>query len=307
MSVWAISAYFNPASYVTRRANYHHFRSALEVPLITVELSHDGQFELGSDDADILVQISEPSVLWQKERLLNLALEALPDCCEVVAWLDCDIIFARQSWASGVEQALKGCCWLQPFSELCDLERGKTPAQGHGVVEAPGRRSVVQMLESGELPDNFFSLKGASVQWRFTAGHAWAARRDVLQAVGLYDAAILGSGNKLMLAAGYGRQAEAAEAYNLSGPQRLHYLAWAEHFRARMGKPGWIVGRIDHLWHGDLALRGYGSRHDALRHFDFDPFSDIEKSPSGAWEWGSEKPELHRYVEEFFRQRREDG
>jgi hypothetical protein len=42
---------------------------------VTVELSFDGRFELAGSDADILIQLSGGAVLWQKERLLNLALK----------------------------------------------------------------------------------------------------------------------------------------------------------------------------------------------------------------------------------------
>jgi len=307
LSLWAITAYFNPASYLSRRANYRLFRSALKVPLVTVELSRNCEFELGDDDADILLQIVEPSVLWQKERLLNLALQALPASCTSVAWLDCDIVFARPDWPAAVERVLREDKWVQPFGELLDLRRGDLPLEVREDAAHELRRSVVRMLEAGDLPENFFSTRGASLNWRFTAGHAWAARRPALESVGLYDAAILGSGNKLMMAAGYGRQDEAADAYKLNCHQRRHYLAWAEHFRACMGPPRWIDGRVDHLWHGDLARRGYGSRHEVLQRFDFDPFTDIEEAASGAWRWSSQKPGLHRFVEDFFRQRGEDG
>jgi len=307
MGLWAISAYFNPASYLTRRINYRLFREALEVPLLTVELSRNGGFELGTGDADILIQVQEPSVLWQKERLLNLALEALPDSCDAVAWLDCDIVFGSKSWASDAFKALENHRWLQLFSELRDLASGEIAGQPVSGAGAPLRRSVIQMVEAGDLPENFFSLRGASLQWRFSAGHAWAARRDALQSVGFYDAAIMGSGNKLMLAAGYGGQQEASTAYMFNDHQRRHYLDWAGRFGRAVGEPGFIAGSLAHLWHGDLAHRAYGKRHEILHRFNFDPFSDIEKAESGAWRWCSDKAGLHQCVEDFFQQRKEDG
>ena len=68
MSLYAITSYFNSAKYQTKLNNYRLFHKSLAVPLITVELSFDGEFELTSADADILVQISGGAVLWQKER-----------------------------------------------------------------------------------------------------------------------------------------------------------------------------------------------------------------------------------------------
>lgn len=44
--MWAITSYFNPAHYSTRLANYQRFGDQLSVPLVTVELSFTGEFEL---------------------------------------------------------------------------------------------------------------------------------------------------------------------------------------------------------------------------------------------------------------------
>jgi hypothetical protein len=54
------------------------FRANLGAPLVTVELSFDGRFELTDQDADVLIQLCGGALLWQKERLLNLALKAVP-------------------------------------------------------------------------------------------------------------------------------------------------------------------------------------------------------------------------------------
>ena len=76
--LWAITSYFNPAGYNTRLANYRAFRARLKVPLVTVEASFDGRVQLRAGDAEILVQRTARDVLWQKERLLNVALGFLP-------------------------------------------------------------------------------------------------------------------------------------------------------------------------------------------------------------------------------------
>ena len=91
-SLSAITCYFNPVGYRRRLENYRIFRQRLKAPLVTVELSFGGGFHLSSQDADILVQLRSPSILWQKERLLNVALKS-PGRCNKVAWLDCDILF----------------------------------------------------------------------------------------------------------------------------------------------------------------------------------------------------------------------
>ena len=71
--LWAIASFFNPLGYQTRLTNYRIFRRHLGVPLLTVEQGYDGRFELDGQDATILVQVPARDVMWQKERLLNLA------------------------------------------------------------------------------------------------------------------------------------------------------------------------------------------------------------------------------------------
>ena len=122
--LWAITANFNPCHYRTRLANFRTFRERLGVPLVAVELFYGGRAELEPADADILVRIPGKDVLWQKERLLNVALGVLPDACEAVAWVDCDIVFAAAGWDRRVLEALESAPVIQPFGTVYDLPRG---------------------------------------------------------------------------------------------------------------------------------------------------------------------------------------
>ena len=67
----------------------------MSIPRVAVELSFDGRFELTDQDADILIQLRGGALLWQKERLLNLALKAVPSNATKIAWFDCDVILKR--------------------------------------------------------------------------------------------------------------------------------------------------------------------------------------------------------------------
>jgi hypothetical protein len=92
---WAITCYFNPMHWRRRLANYRLFRQHLHIPLVAVELGYDGQFELQAGDADILIQIPGRDVMWQKERLMSVALAAVPPTIEKIACLDSDVILQR--------------------------------------------------------------------------------------------------------------------------------------------------------------------------------------------------------------------
>ena len=138
------------------------FRQRLKVPLVAVELSFDEKFQLASGDADILVQVHSPSILWQKERLLNVALKSLPTVCDKVAWLDCDILFENDDWVERASRALDEFALVHLFQERNELPMDFTPdstrlLEGHS--ESPGRWSTTWRLEK-PLPKKLPRLAG---------------------------------------------------------------------------------------------------------------------------------------------------
>ena len=90
--IWAVTTYFNPCGYKTRRLNYERFISSLTkqgVRCLTVECAFGAdKFELPSSST--VMHVRSESVLWQKERLLNIGAASLPRECRYVAWIDAD-------------------------------------------------------------------------------------------------------------------------------------------------------------------------------------------------------------------------
>jgi len=306
--LWAVTSYFNPERYRRRRANYHTFRQHLDVPLVTVEQGFDGHFELEASDADVLVRVEGGDVLWQKERLLNVALGALPETCDAVAWLDCDIVFDDAGWARAALAALEQYPVIQPFRILYELPRDMTPESAWARPARSFRISLACQMMSRLLPAEVFHTPGASLRFGYTPGHAWAARRSLLSAHELYDAMIMGSGDKVMASAAFGHVDGPVSAYKLNPRQARHYLEWAAPFVDSVsGRVGFVDHSVFHLWHGDLAKRRYHDRYNGFSRFDFDPYKDISLTASGCWGWSSDKPDLHRYVRQYFAERGEDG
>jgi hypothetical protein len=98
--LWVLTTYYNPAGYNRRRMNFKAFRRLLQQPLLVVELTRDGRRELSDDDGEIVIHLTGEDRLWQKERLLNLGVAALPRHVEFVAWIDCDLVFLDDEWAA---------------------------------------------------------------------------------------------------------------------------------------------------------------------------------------------------------------
>jgi hypothetical protein len=304
-SLWAITCYFNPVGYRRRLENYRTFRQHLTVPLVAVELSFGEEFQLACGDADILVQLHSSAVLWQKERLLNVALKSLPKACDKVAWLDCDIIFESGDWVEAASRALDDFALVHLFHERHELPMDFRPDTPHWNASLTSQ-SVVQKLALEEITAQEWCLTGGPLKG--TSGLAWASRRDTLDEHGLYDACIVGGGDRAILFAALGMVDHLVQSWEMSPRSAEHYREWANlYFQGLRGRIGYVRGGIFHLWHGDLHNRRHLERHLLFARFDFDPFVDIVLDGDGCWRWNSDKPEMHAFVKHYFESRQEDG
>lgn len=314
MTLWAITSYFNPARRASRLRNYRVFRSRLNVPLLTVELALHGKPELTPEDADQLhcIQGGEEHILWQKERLLNVAIGLLPVECTAVAWLDSDIIFQDPHWHRKASELLANHQLIQLFDQVVYLPRGVTDVPRSDALQPehhpwhcqPG--AVSNAL--AERPVAYPKLNQRGTTTTGNPGMAWAAQRSILHHHGLYDRAIVGSGDLLLYAALFGREHFVTRRLGSGTPARLDFDQWADGLRKGLcTSVAYLDGMLYHLWHGELVDRGYNERHRAFAQFDFDPATDICLDGNGCWRWSSDKPELHTYLRYYFESRREDG
>ncbi len=303
--LWVITAYYNPAGYRTRRRNYEIFAALLRssgIPLLTVECAFDDQpYDLPETRGTVRVRGS--SVLWQKERLLNLAVSWLPASCRYVAWLDCDLVFADPDWAGRTAALLEQVPMVQVFETCLRLPRDYATATGGG--DPCGSFAAVmertpQLLRTGRFEDHGHT------------GYGWAARRELLDRHGLYEYAIGGSADHYMAHAAMGDiGSPCIERMMLRKPELLgHFRDWAEPFHASVrGAVKVVPGQVRHLWHGDLADRKYSLRHVELAEIGYNPYCDLVAAPGRPLEFRDD-PEKRRLVEWFrsyFASRREDG
>lgn len=314
--LWAITSYFNPLGYGSRLKNYRVFREHLDVPLLTVEQQFPGCFELAESDAEILVQIPTDDVLWQKERLLNLAVESLPPECKYVVWLDCDIIFSRDDWMSEAVNKLDDYVMVQLFSRTLYLPAEVDYSADLETQSYLERRSTASGILDGSVEANPLGpglevLKKHGMGSQFSNGHAWIMRRELLQVVGFYEAMVVGGGDYVFLQAALGKFEVVRDSHGWTdpnSPQYRHFLSWAKpFFEIVQGRIGNVTGDIFNLWHGELTNRSYLPRHEILTSHQFDPDLDITIDDHGSLRWNSDKPELHQLVRDYFKGRQEDG
>lgn len=302
-SLWAITTLFNPQRYQRRVTNYAEFRRRLRLPLLAVELAFDGHGQLTDGDAEIVVRLQDGDVMWQKERLLNVGLRHLPPECDKVLWIDADIFVDDPQWPERVRAGLDQNPLVQAFDSIEFLGPDGTDAHA-----PPGRRALMASLADGvSLDDCVRGLLTGVHAAMPKVGPAWAARRELLEEFGWYDASITGGGSGGYALAALNRADVVREFHYLNDRQWAHFRSWAEPFADRVaGRIGFVTGTLRHLWHGDPADRRIRQRHIDLQPHQFDPVADITHAPGGPWRWASDKPAMHQVVRDYFAGRRED-
>jgi hypothetical protein len=303
---WAITSYFNPLRYRRRLSNFRIFRERLQLPMVAVELAYGSEFELRDQDAEIVVRLRGGAVLWQKERLLNVALRALPNECDKVAWLDCDIVFESLDWHEIARSLLDRFPMIQLFRQAHYLA-----PQGEGDRFSPvefTRQSAASKLASGVPAAACLGHLIADQRVTPANGLAWAARRELLDRHGFFDACIIGGGDVAMISAAHRCFDQLARRQCMNERQRERYVGWAEPFYGSVRtETDFVECDIYHLWHGDIGERHTRARHEGFAQFRFDPFTDVAIEENGSWRWDSDKPDMHDYVCRYFASRREDG
>ena len=310
--LWAITPYFNPAGFSRREENYRIFRENLSLPQAAIELSFDGRFHLKPSDADLLIQVTSEDVMWHKESLLNRLIRELPQECEAVCWIDCDVVFEVKDLAERVLETLRQYSWVQMYDHRFNLKQDETLEDVFGKRSSfdAGRYvpSVSYRRVTGSGSEEDFRNTDSPIIQKSTIGLAWASSREVLDKHGLYDGSILGGADRAMACAALGRFEFAEEALLMSPIRMRHFLQWAQPFYETIqGAIGYVPGDVYHLWHGEYHNRQYNERQEILNRHDFDPGLDIRRNHEGLLEWSTGKSEMHNEVADYFVSRKEDG
>lgn len=288
MGLWAITTFFNPCGHSPRKLdNFQRFAEGVRsqgAKLLVVECGFPDNgptlWEIPREWTDRTVRTFSYSHLWQKERLLNHGLEALPDDCQHFAWIDADVLFENPHWVHDTIEALQNHTIVQLFEESRD-------EQTQPSIPVAQKTNSDRHLIAGH------------------PGYAWAARREGFP--GFYDKAVSGGGDTILAWAiyghaglwpGYGR----AENY-FSKAQLSDIIQWTAEFHAwSQADIGHVQGAIRHLPHGAKEYRRYLERLLVLKENEFDPETDL-KLVAGVWEWNSNKAAMHERIFQYFQER----
>ena len=304
--LWVITVYYNPCGYVSRRTTYDTFIETMRssgIPVLTVECAFgDDPFEL-PHRSDV-IKIRSHSLLWQKERLINIGASYLPASCTHVAWIDCDVLFTNRNWAREACELLTDSCTIVQLWETCvRLEKGNQLPE---TQEQTLSFAAVTTKELSTLDCGRYDKHGHT-------GYGWAMRREIFDHIGLYEHAVSGSADHFMAHAVYGQYGFCVEnALKHDRRQIQHLQTWGDVFHHHThGKLGVVSGEILHLWHGNHDRRDYFRRMWRITEYGYNPDTDLLALPGRPLEWYphvlNEKQRLVAYFAEYFASRQEDS
>ena len=302
-----IACYFNPQNNPYRLIAFKKFYESIKhLNHRIVECVVDGStpelnFFKVSDES--YSRVYTKNLLWHKEALLNGIIAKLPSKFKYVFWVDADVLFTNNNWLVEGVESLQTNKILQPFEYCVHLEK-----------------DLYQPLFNVEREKKFVGnpLTRHPKMWRsFCANHntskyissdtnydkhghvgfAWGARREVLDAIPLYDKALIGGADHIMAHAAAGQIGHSCitksftdDIESVNDWSRLFY-------NVVNGKIGYVKGDLYHIWHGDLVKRQYLKR---IQDFTSKTKKITERDENGLYITKNGDDE---YVKEYFNHR----
>lgn len=283
----AITSYYNPVGYFNREYNYWEFALSLArhgIQLVTGEVVNDMRKQAIPDS----IPLKSSAVMWHKERSLNVVENLLPQSCEYVAWIDCDLVWSRP-WHNRALEMLREKPVIQLFDRIVFLNE--------------------ECKRSDELPRYGFARAFEETRpWYPSSNHppggAWAAHRMLFRKFGgLYDRLVSGGADCFcsgaFINAGMHNPVLGQCNQDIVDDYTEYADGVGQYVRADIGYTDDIVF---HLWHGSRENKQYRQRMDYM--LDFDPKKDLRVADSGLYEWSGKNRSAD--FKKYFSDRKED-
>jgi len=288
-----ITTYFNYSGNKIILDNFKLFRKKIVsqgATLCVVELSlKNSEFELQKKDADYLIQVRSGSVMWQKERLLNIALKQLPQKYSKIAVIDADILFLDDSWLEKTIKALDKYNAVQLFRWAVNMPRGKKSLSAlelSSIDFALDDNSKYFGVAYNIISNKNLNLPKASFAEIGRTGMAWAFKRSIIENTGFFDKSISGSGDLFLALGMYTERTDLFQFRNICKGILFEYKKWVHNYKKNIGgKVFYLDNTIVHLWHGQRVNRNYFSRQVILSLFVFLPSRDLIINSYGCFEF----------------------
>lgn len=263
-----IAVVSNPCLFAKRYLLMNQFINRMEreknVILYIVEMIYPKQkFIITKSNNPRHLQLKATDVLWHKENMINLGIKLLPSNWKAFAWIDSDLDFENPYFANDTLKILNGSYDIvQIFSHCIDMNKNEQTMAIHS-------SAGYNYIKGKE-----FCGKGIDY-WH--PGYAWAMTRKAYESIGgLYELAILGSGDNIMLHSILGN---GINSINKASHQDFKDSILEFEKKISLLRFGYIPGIIRHFFHGSKKNRKYNDRWKILIKYDYSPYKDLLKDP----------------------------
>ena len=263
----------------------------------------DGKPQLSSYNDPAIEVIHTQNTLWHKEALLNKIIAGLPKEIKYVFWVDADVIFTNLDWLVEGVQVLQKENIVQPF-EYCVHLKQDVDAPTYSDAKAIGTSNPNAISENvwRSFAANFAEKSMYYDSDNYNAhghvGFAWGARKEILQAVPLYDKALIGSGDHIIAHAAAGQINHSCIIKGFAD-NIGEVNEWSGRFSYIINnRLGYVKGNLYHIWHGDLKDRQYLKR---VQDFTCQSKNITKRDENGLYV--TDDGQDHPYVKDYFKQR----
>jgi len=254
------------------------------IPVFTLELVIHGKHPKIKD----AFHVYGYSYLFQKEHLLRLLEKRIPAKFTKLACLDADILFDNPDWYDMVSESLETTDIVQPFRRAYWLNLDYTKIQK--------KRASLRDFDPN-IHSHFWATELGC-----HPGFGWCFKREWYNAIGLYDLAVIGSGDTVFGYALFG-----LDKLNVHNQEYKMYIKslykWWE-TQVKYTEFADLNSNLYHMYHGPLKNRQYYDRFDAFK--SYKNIEDIiSKNENQVYEL--KVPKLNQHMLNFFRTREDDG
>ncbi|KAF2511510.1 hypothetical protein EYY60_08760 [Flavobacterium zhairuonense] len=176
--------------------------------------------------------------------------------------MDADVVFTNENWIiDGVKQ-LQTKTIIQPFEYAVFLEKDEIrPSFAMDKIRESYLPNAINKKVWRSFSANFATTqywKNENYNKHGHVGFAWGAQREILDAVPLFDKALIGGADYIIAHAAAGLLFNSNE---ISSNNVSEEVLWSFSFhKITEGKIGFVEGDLYHIWHGDLEKRQYKRR-----------------------------------------------
>ena len=267
-----IAVISNPCLFVRRYILFKQFMQRIEneepnVILYIVELTYgDQKFIITDSKNSRHLQIRTKTPLWHKENMINLGVKyLLPSTWKAFAWIDADLEFESSTWVLDTLKILNGYKDIvQIWSHCVDMDK---------------EENTMKVFNSAGYHYTKLHKHSSSGQNYWHPGYAWAITRKAYNKIaGLYDKAILGSGDNIMMLSLLGNGLKA-----IHDDSTDEYKQTIIDFENKISQLrfGYVPGTIYHYFHGSKANRKYTERWQILIKHNYNPLTFITYDSTG--------------------------